>query len=83
MVDVVVAVEEARVAGDDGVGAATTVPYVQSFAFRDGNQYGLVLFNLDLIVLRWVPEYLFPWNAFHMATALLIQFLTGSRCMLE
>lgn len=22
-------------------------------------------------VLRWVPEYLWPWNAFHMATALL------------
>ena len=22
-------------------------------------------------VLRWVPEYLFPWNAFHMVTALL------------
>ena len=22
-------------------------------------------------VLAWVPEYLFPWNAFHMATALL------------
>ena len=24
-----------------------------------------------LKVLRWVPGYLFPWNAFHMATALL------------
>jgi sterol desaturase/sphingolipid hydroxylase (fatty acid hydroxylase superfamily) len=25
----------------------------------------------DLLkVLRWVPEYLFPWNAFHLATAL-------------
>ncbi len=25
-------------------------------------------------VLRWVPEYLFPWNAFHMVTALLYWF---------
>jgi len=25
-------------------------------------------------VLAWVPEYLFPWNAFHMATALLYWF---------
>lgn len=32
----------------NGVGATTTVPFVQSFAFRDGNQYGLVLFNLSL-----------------------------------
>lgn len=32
----------------NGIGAPTTVPYVQSFAFRDGNQYGLVLFNLSL-----------------------------------
>ena len=24
-----------------------------------------------LSVLKWLPEYLFPWNAFHMATALL------------
>ncbi|MCA8953929.1 MAG: hypothetical protein KDE27_30745, partial [Planctomycetes bacterium] len=44
-------------AGDDprwtqsainGVGAPTTVTYVQSFAFRDGNRYGLVLMNLSL-----------------------------------
>lgn len=27
-------------------------------------------FNL-LAVLRWIPGYLFPWNAFHLATALL------------
>lgn len=32
----------------NGVGAATTVPYVQSFAFRDGNGYGVVLMNLSL-----------------------------------
>ena len=27
-----------------------------------------------LKVLKWIPEYLFPWNAFHMATALLWWF---------
>lgn len=27
-----------------------------------------------LSVLKWLPEYLFPWNAFHMATALLYFF---------
>eukprot|EP01037_Dinobryon_pediforme_P017794 gene17794-18014_t len=27
-----------------------------------------------LAVLKWIPEYLFPWNAFHMATALLYWF---------
>lgn len=32
----------------NGVGAPTTVSYVQSFAFRDGNRYGLVLMNLSL-----------------------------------
>ena len=32
----------------NGVGTVTTVPYVQSFAFRDGNQYGVVLMNLSL-----------------------------------
>ena len=25
-------------------------------------------------ILAWVPEYLWPWNAFHMATALLYWF---------
>ena len=30
-------------------------------------------FNLPR-VLAWIPEYLFPWNAFHMATALLWWF---------
>src|SRR5262245_46409761 len=28
-----------------------------------------------LKVLKWLPEYLFPWNAFHMATALAYWFL--------
>lgn len=32
----------------NGVGAMTTVTRVQSFAFRDGTQYGIVLMNLDL-----------------------------------
>lgn len=32
----------------NGVGAATTVKEVQSFAFRDGNNYGIVLMNLSL-----------------------------------
>ena len=27
-----------------------------------------------LKILRWVPEYIWPWNAFHMATALLYWF---------
>src|SRR6476659_4110864 len=27
-----------------------------------------------LSVLKWLPEYLFPWNAFHMAMALLYWF---------
>ncbi|MBX3459937.1 MAG: hypothetical protein KF696_08220 [Planctomycetes bacterium] len=35
--------------GINGVGAATTVNYVQSFAFRSGNTYGIVLMNLDLV----------------------------------
>jgi sterol desaturase/sphingolipid hydroxylase (fatty acid hydroxylase superfamily) len=30
-------------------------------------------FNL-LKLLKWVPEYLWPWNAFHMATALIYWF---------
>ena len=30
-------------------------------------------FNL-LKFLRFIPDYLFPWNAFHMATALLYWF---------
>ena len=30
-------------------------------------------FNLRKVV-SWIPEYLFPWNAFHMATALLWWF---------
>ena len=25
-------------------------------------------------ILRWIPEYIWPWNAFHMATALLYWF---------
>ncbi|MCA8911198.1 MAG: hypothetical protein KDB82_05815 [Planctomycetes bacterium] len=32
----------------NGVGAATQMKYVQSFAFRNGNQYGIVLMNLSL-----------------------------------
>jgi hypothetical protein len=32
----------------NGVGAATTVNHVQSFAFRNGTQYGIVLMNLSL-----------------------------------
>ncbi|MCB9893491.1 MAG: hypothetical protein H6839_03480 [Planctomycetes bacterium] len=32
----------------NGVGAPTTVNEVQSFAFRNGNQYGIVLMNLSL-----------------------------------
>lgn len=32
----------------NGVGAATTVNHVQSFAFRSGTQYGIVLMNLSL-----------------------------------
>jgi hypothetical protein len=32
----------------NGVGDPTTVSYVQSFAFKDGNQYGIVLMNLSL-----------------------------------
>lgn len=32
----------------NGVGAPTTVSYVQSFAFKEGNQYGIVLMNLSL-----------------------------------
>ena len=32
----------------NGIGTATTVHKVQSFAFRDGNDYGLILMNLDL-----------------------------------
>lgn len=32
----------------NGVGAATTVNFIQSFAFRSGNNYGIILMNLDL-----------------------------------
>ncbi|MBZ0137698.1 MAG: hypothetical protein K8I27_15135 [Planctomycetes bacterium] len=32
----------------NGVGAPTTVSYVQSFPFKNGNQYGIVLMNLSL-----------------------------------
>ncbi len=34
----------------------------------------------DSEVLKWLPEYLFPWNAFHMATALALLVLRHSRC---
>ncbi len=32
----------------NGIGTPTTVGYIQSFAFRDGSDYGIVLFNLSL-----------------------------------
>lgn len=32
----------------NGVGSPTTVTYVQSFPFKSGNQYGIVLMNLSL-----------------------------------
>ena len=32
----------------NAVGVTTTVNTLQSFAFRDGDAYGLILFNLDL-----------------------------------
>jgi hypothetical protein len=32
----------------NGVGSPTTVSFVQSFAFRDGSQFAIVLFNLSL-----------------------------------
>ncbi|MBX3473051.1 MAG: hypothetical protein KF754_01555 [Planctomycetes bacterium] len=41
----------------NGVGAATTVNFVQSFAFRQGNQYGIVLMNLDLVNQHGVRLY--------------------------
>lgn len=41
----------------NGVGAATNVNYIQSFAFKQGNQYGIVLMNLDLTTQHGVRLY--------------------------
>lgn len=36
----------------NGVLANTDVPYVQAYAFREGNRYGVALFNLDIAAAR-------------------------------
>ena len=45
----------------NGIYAQTKMPFIQSFGFRDGNEYSLVLFNLHLtdpqtVALNLLPE---------------------------